>query len=322
VKKEYSDIQLFDPQPGDEFCLRIDKREKRFRAMAHPKALGFVHAIEGAKATVYRIKALHADGHDYALKVMKLRYRNFELEQICSNLAELRTIPGLKVCERQCLSPAYSPNTLEQYRNLQYAILMPWIQGSSWINILALGREGQNLFNRHETLCLASNLAAVLSTLETLGVAHCDLSASNVMVDPDPEKLRIELIDVEDLFIPSFQQPKHRPLGTPGYQHRACSQGHWDARSDRFAGAILLAEMLGWYDERVRAISYGESYFKPAELQLDECRRFDVLVDAIITHDSSLAGMFRRAWNSTTLNECPSLKEWNRTLNRVKMINK
>lgn len=122
---------------------------------------------------------------------------------------------------------------------------------------------------------------------------------------------------MEDIFSPSFQQPKYRPLGTPGYQHRTSSRRHCDVRSDRFAGAILLAEMLGWYDKEVRTLSYGESYFEPAELQSNGCHRFEVLANAIARYDNSLAGLLGSAWKAITLDDCPPLYEWNRALKRV-----
>jgi hypothetical protein len=313
---------LFDPKPDEEFSLSIDGQEERFRAVANPNANDFVHAMEGAKGTVYRIRSLESDGHDRALKVMKPKYRRSELGQICNNLAELKSIPGLKVCERQCLSPSYAPDVIEQYRNLQYAILMPWIQELSWLDILLLERDKPSLLEVRGSLRLACNLAAVLFTLELLGIAHCDLSASNVMVACDPDKLQIELIDVEYIYVPGFQQPIYRPLGTPGYQHRVSAKGHWGSISDRFAGAIILAEMLGWHDEEVRNISFGESYFAPAELQTNECRRFNVLADVIARHDDCLAALLERAWKSAQLYECPSLDEWNQTLNRAWLTNR
>ena len=64
-------VPLFDPRPDEEFVLHFDQQETWFRAVAHSKGPSFVHAMEGAKATVYRIAALGNDDDDYALKVMK-----------------------------------------------------------------------------------------------------------------------------------------------------------------------------------------------------------------------------------------------------------
>jgi hypothetical protein len=314
---------LFDPQPAQEFYLRIDEQERGFQVIEHPKAPGFAHAMEGAKAKVYRVKGLESSSHEYALKVMKFGQQDHELEQICNELNKLKTIPGLKVCERQCLSPSGAEEPIGRYRNFRNAILMPWIHGLSWFDILGLGKEGQNTLDKYRAFRLAYNLAAILSNLEAAGIAHCDLSAGNVIIDIDPKRLQIELIGVEDIYVRGFQQPRCKPLGTPGYQHRTSTQGQWHAQGDRFAGAILLCEMLGWYDDTVRAVSYGETYFKPDELQSDrsqtESQRSEALTEAVSGHDNDLAEMLRRAWESTTLDECPSLNQWNRALNWVKL---
>ena len=227
-------------------------------------------------------------------------------------------MPGMVVCERNCLSPSKAADAIKQYPNLKYAILMPWVEGLSWFDVLSLRKNGQSILDKAGSLRLAANLAAVLSRLEALGIAHCDLSAGNIMLDPDPKNLQVELIDVEDLFAPGFQQPSYPPLGTPGYQHRTSNQGQWHNKADRFAAAVLLAEMLGWYDNTVRTISYGETYFEPSELQSSGCQRFDVLRKAISAHDKDLPKMLECAWKSTALDECPSLKEWNQTLSRIK----
>jgi serine/threonine protein kinase len=310
---------LFDPRPEQEFYLRIDEQERRFRVIEHPKAPGFAHAMEGSEAKVYRVKGLEAGSHEYALKIMKFRHQDRDFEQTCNELNRLKTIPGLRVCERRCLSPSGEGESIGRYRDLRYAILMPWIHGLSWFDILVLGKEGQSTLDKYRAFRLAYNLAAILSNLEAAGIAHCNLSAGNVIIDVDPNRLQIELIGVEDIYVRGFHQPRCKTLGKPGYQHRTDTQGQWHAQGDRFAGAILLCEMLGWYDDKVRAISYGETYFKPDELQSDRSQRLEVLTEAVSRHDNDLVEMLRRVWESTTLDECPSLNEWNQILNWVKL---
>jgi hypothetical protein len=163
----------------------------------------------------------------------------------------------------------------------------------------------KNTLDKDGAFRLAYNLAAVLSNLEKAGIGHCDLTAGNVMVDADPKKLQIELVDVDDIFAPGVEQPKYVPSGTTGYQHPTSTQREWHAQGNRFAGGILLGGMLGGYDDTVRAVYYGEIYFDPNKLQSNGCRRLEVLSKAVFRHDNGLVDMLRRAWESTTLEESP-----------------
>lgn len=70
---------------------------------------------------------------------MKLKYQDPSLKVVCSKLRSLKTMPGLEVCNRLCLSLSTAPETVKQHPRLQYAILMPWIQGQSWFNVLCSG---------------------------------------------------------------------------------------------------------------------------------------------------------------------------------------
>ncbi|HEU0297849.1 MAG TPA: serine/threonine-protein kinase [Longimicrobium sp.] len=315
-------MPAFEPAANETFSLALEGRDLTFRALEHPFAPGFVHAAEGAKAIVYRIEDIHSGG-EYAIKVMKQRFRDPSLEVTCQKLDQFKTLDGMGVCERRCLSPASAPKTLQRYPNLEYAILMPWVQGLSWFDMLAGGGQTAVL-NREECLDLALRLAGVLAGLEERGIAHCDLSAANVIVDP--RTLQPSLIDVEDIYADVMQPPSALTLGTPGYQHRTSMQGVWRIDGDRFAGAVLIAEMLGWYDDEVRAASYGETYFDPSELQMGGSERLRMLQHAIGAQgragspaSRAVSNLLEQAWNSVTLQECPTLGAWREALARMRM---
>jgi hypothetical protein len=91
----------FDPQPEEELTLQVDKQQKRFRAMEHPKAPGFVKAKEGTKAKVYSVEAVDAGRHEYVLKVVKSEHQSPRLEQNYANLEGLKTTSRLEVGERK-----------------------------------------------------------------------------------------------------------------------------------------------------------------------------------------------------------------------------
>ena len=305
----------FAPRPSEIFEIVTNNRPLRLRVFEHPNAPGVTHSMKAAKATVYHLAEVDSE-EEYALKVMKPKYRVPVLEDVCRRLDALKTLPGLMVCDRRCLSPASAPFTIQQYANLTYAILMPWMQGKSWFDCLQTGKRVGVSFSAQRSLLLASSFARILTRLERLGIAHCDLSPANMIVDE--RTLQAELIDVEDIYGPGFQQPDFISKGTDGYQHRMSAGGQWAADVDRFAGAIILSEILGWSDPDVVADSSEESYFDANELQAKDSSRFDTLSRAVARQGLALAELLRRAWDSASFAECPTLGEWSQALEDIK----
>jgi hypothetical protein len=121
-------------------------------------------------------------------------------------------------------------------------------------------------------------------------------------------------VDVEGLYAPGLSRPEALPSGSSGYAHRTAREGLWGPTADRFAGAVLLAEMLGWGDETVREACYGETYFDPAEMPAQggpNPPRYRTLISALARHyGQPVADLFERAWTSETLADCPTFGEW------------
>lgn len=307
-------MRRFDPGPDEPVAL---DGVGRFRAVAHPSAPTYVHAAEGARAVVYRLRDVDGGG-GYALKVLKPRYRERSLVERCAAVDGLKAIPGMAVCERRCLTARTTPEAVARHPELEFAILMPWVEGDTWYDVLRAGPAGPRLRDPAAALRTAGHLAALLAALEERGVAHCDLSAGNVIVGPGGE---VWLVDVEDVFGPGMTRPPAVPAGTPGYQHRASAEGLWAAHADRFAGALLLAEMLGWHDDAVRGAAAGDSYFSPGELQRDDSPRLPPLLAALRVHrgGDALAALLERVWRAERLQDCPRLGEWNRALGAARL---
>ncbi|HEX9987261.1 MAG TPA: anti-sigma factor [Chloroflexia bacterium] len=274
----------------------------------HPVARGIPYGQEGRQAVVYQLVA----GNDKrAIKAFKSRYQMPSMVSLAKRLAPYATLPGLQVCRRSVLSPQQHEALLNAYPDLIYAVLMPWIEGPTWMEVLLEKIE----LTQDQSLAMARALADILAGMEQEGLAHCDLSGPNLLIPmmasgPTTYQSPVALVDVEQMYGPDLRRPEVVPGGSAGYAHKTAPEGLWSSEADRFAGGVLMAEILGWCDPRVREASWGESYFDPQEMQTDG-ERYRLLATALTeTWGTNVARMFERAWTSQTLADCPSFGQW------------
>ena len=293
----------FRPTPGDK--LTID--ETVYRVAEHPAAPGMAYGQEGRQGIVFQLFA--DNGRPAALKLFKSRFRAPALVTQAQQIAPYAAIAGLEVCARTVLSPIRYADLIRQHTDLSYAVVMPWVSGPTWLDVI-LSRQ---ILTPAQSLSLARSLALLLATMEERRLAHCDLSAPNLLLPgllEPPAHPPVALVDVEQLYGPGLDRPDVLPGGSAGYAHRTAPAGLWSAVADRFAGAVLLVEVLGWCDTRVRAVSGEESYFDPEEVQRPG-QRVDVLHAQITQHwGARVSHLFQRAWESPTLADCPTFGEW------------
>jgi hypothetical protein len=277
-----------------------------YRVVEHPSAAGLPYGQEGRQGVVYQLQA--ANGGYYALKVFKSQFRKPALVTLTSRLEAFADIRGLEVCRRVILSPRFHASLLRQHPDLMYAVLMPWVAGPTWMDVVLESRP----LSVDQSLTLARALAGLLTEMEEQGLAHCDLSAPNLLLPrlASESGVSVALVDIEQMYGPELDRPLQIPAGSAGYAHKTASVGLWNAEADRFAGALLLSEILGWCDEQVRQAANGESYFDPSEIQRPSAR-YDVLRASLERRwGSGIARLLERAWASDTLADCPSCGEW------------
>lgn len=272
-----------------------------YRISEHPQAKGMPYGQEGRKAVVYQL--VGPNGNKQALKVFKRRFRIPRMSAIAEKLEPYAGLPGLQVCKRTVLTATSHSDLLVELPELAYAIFMPWIDGQTWQESM-LERKP---LTAQKSLDLARSLTQVLVKMEEQGLAHCDLSGPNIILSSGGQVI---LVDLEEMYGPTFIKSDALPSGSPGYGHRTAGNGLWGSSADRFSGAVILAEMLGWCDEVIRKEAWGESYFSAEELQQSNSR-FDLLESSLRQHwGKRLADLFVSVWNSDTLDDCPTLAEW------------
>ncbi len=274
----------------------------------HPAAKGMPYGQTGRKATVFQLQ--NEEGQKRALKVFQAKYRTEENLENTSDLLRYSSMPGLETCERFVISKQQFPSLIQQNKDLNYSILMPWVEGTTWQDVIL------NKISMDQDACyeIASNLNMVLGSMEMLGLAHCDLSGPNIILRPrglsDDEEDLVSLIDLEDMYAPELKQPKTVPAGSAGYAHACIKSGVWSADADRFAGSVLLANMLTWSDPSIMQAAFGEQYFAPDEMHLD-CSRYQTLVGSLEKQwGKNMSELFSTAWYSKSLGDCPTFSDW------------
>ncbi|WP_106765956.1 serine/threonine protein kinase [Paenibacillus faecalis] len=300
----------FQPNPGDEIIIN----GTAYTVGQHPAAPGLAYAQAGRQGIVYQLLPVNGELHEAkALKVFFPKFRIPAMVYQSEHMANYREIPGLQVCSRDVLTPERNGDLIADYPDLLYAVIMPWIHGITWFDVIS----DQRTLGRGEALMLAKALAAIGSSMEQRGLAHCDLSAPNVMLPFFSEvklpegSAAVELVDVEQIYSPKMDRPDVLLAGSPGYAaHRTVHSGLWSAYADRFAGAIIIAEMLGWSDQTVVGKSWGESYFDQHEMQTP-CERYFLLKKSLGQRwGAGISDLFTRAWDSQDLSSCPTFGEW------------
>jgi serine/threonine protein kinase len=274
-----------------------------YRIAEHPSAPGLPYGQEGRAGTVYQL--LFSKGAK-ALKVIKPRFSTPSLVQQADTVAQFSMLPGLQVCQLSVLSPSRDGSLLRRYPDLTYAMLMPWIEGQTWFDVI----NSRKTFTPKESLALAQRFSNILVSLEKHDLAHCDLSSSNLILSMNRKDISIELVDIDGMYGPNFPKPAIILSGSPGYAHNSIQNGSWSSESDRFAGAVILAEMLGWSSPEVRKAANDGCYFTTEDMQKD-CPRYQRLVGYLRDNfGEAVMDCFSTAWHSTTLNDCPTFGKW------------
>jgi len=280
----------------------------------HPSAKGMPYGQAGRRATVYQVR--NRASQLRALKVFTPAFRSPHIEEQADKLARYSVLPGLIACKRVVISPTENPNLISNYPDLSYSVLMPWLKGTTWQEVVM----NRQFMTKESSLSTAERFLTMMATMESRGVAHCDLSGPNIIINLNSShnntngNNRITLIDLEDLFAIDLKRPEKLPAGSAGYAHHSVKNGIWSAEADRFSGAVIIANILGWSNRTIRDIAYGEQYFDTNEMQ-ESCARYKLLVNTLESDwGSPSADLFKRAWQSSSLESCPRFSEWTEAL--------
>ncbi|MEF2969299.1 hypothetical protein V3851_26350 [Paenibacillus sp. M1] len=294
---------MFPPEQDDLFSLQ----GRNYRVEEHPRFAGVPYGQEGRQGTVYQI-IRQDDGEAFALKVFRPSFRYPTIVNKAEFLAKYSTLPGLKACSRMVIHPQQNKELLGTYPELLYAVQMPWIDGDTWSDLLIAGQE----ISLEHSIRMAESFIQIMMGLEENGLAHTDLSSSNVLIETSAEEPCVQLVDLEDLYMNKLEEPDDFPDVPDGYKapFMVRPEWQWSPYADRFSGGILLAEMLTWSDPEIRVKCWEDSYFNPEELQQPNERQQLMVRTLERLYGTSVCGLFERLWSAEQPQQCPSFGEW------------
>lgn len=294
----------FRPHAGS--SLRIQSAVYEFAP--HPVLPDEVQHVVRERASIYQLRR-RSDGALWALKVSHPGYRDPRVAQHAAWLQRCAHLPGLQTAGRICLTRAVCADLLNTQPALEWAVLMPWIEGPTWAGFMA-DAQLSVVYTPQRAQELALTMAYTLWSLETHHLTHTDIAGDNVIVI---SPTRIEFIDIDGMYQHGTPPPALPSRGWRGYQHRNLDQrGNCRPDGDRFAGAILLTEMLTWWNPLVRALTEGDSLFErgpqePADLWHKHLKAVRTTLRQI---HPELRALFLQAWNANDLANCPDFSLW------------
>jgi hypothetical protein len=272
----------------------------------------------GSRARIYKLQNT-STGSIHALKVFKDGYRNsYEETNFSFFQQHIVHIPGLEwVRDRILITSKYAEysSLVQQFPNLENAILMPWFDFQKINEIRDAIKNNTLQASVPKCRSVAQLITYSLTELEKIGIAHGDIASSNILIDWSNNAIAI--IDIEDMFHNQINAPQEifsRGSGTEGYRFSS-SYTSWQVSADRFSGAIFISEILSLCDVDVQHNAAEESFFTQEDISTRhtaqvENSRFQVLYRALNNMFPSVSSLLKRTWQASSIETCPTLTDW------------
>ena len=294
-----------------------------FEPVPHPLLPNAVQKVVKGQAAVYFLRQ-HPHGHVWLLKKFSPSRRPSDdylrrVDQYLPSGAEFFSCSQRRYLKADHLDRLYTTfqgNGFDRW--LAGTILMPKVPGSPWASLADSLRDGEVAMSWGHRVRAGLNLAGCVERLETSGCSHRDLSSSNVFVELDG---RVHLIDWDCLYHPSLPYQPNTTPGTMGYlaPFLKTPSGSWDAASswcagaDRYALAILIAEIL-LIDPGTPAIREDGTLFAQAELDDPDGDFAQEQVDALWHRERRCGALLWKALHATSFEKCPAPAHWRHVL--------
>ncbi|TQR44225.1 serine/threonine-protein kinase [Paenibacillus popilliae] len=300
----------------------LEMNGERYSIGEHPGAAGIPYGQEGRQGIVYLLYS-EDRRQKKAMKVFRTKFVNPMTVYYASQMAQFARIPGLGACSRSVIT-SENAALLSKEPDLLYAVVMPWIEGPTWMDVLI----SEEMLSKEQSYVIALAFVKSLAAMEQHGLAHCDLSGPNIILPMMNDQFEIvntdastQFIDLEQMYSTQLERPEYVPAGSPGYGFPRLNEASmWCANADRFAGAVLLGEMLASCTDTFVSQVWGESYYAPGELGTN-CDRYQAMKESLrMAWGEELTSLFVRAWGSHDLSQCPTFGEWLIALSKMEQL--
>jgi len=254
-------------------------------------------------------------GEYFALKVFRKKYRDPHLIKSAEVLSHVENFKGLHAARRRIVLP--SDPAARKYQNLEYAMLMSWIHGKAWFDVLWQAQQERYWLDPYTAIHLCDCFLEIIEGLEIAGIAHTDISPGNVVVKFNTND--VQLVDLENLYMPGTPSPPQPNLGSAGYRHRSGDKGEttWRPEGDRYGAAVLAAEMLIIANPVLGRKATDEGFFTDhceTSQGMNRYKEAQVWLKAIVPE---FALVFERSWFADSLEECPRISELREPINEL-----
>lgn len=191
-----------DLKPADK--VEIDR--KIFEVQPDPEMPKRPYVELGGSGRVIQL-ILSGTKEYHALKVFNHPQTTLVGKTETLNKYKVFELPGLAAAQRSVINPRLDSHKelIQKHPYLKYSVLMPWIGGYTWFEILGDNKDEGKIpaLNRKTSLYYASQLANILASLESRGYAHCDICSNNIILDL--KNKAVQLIDIEDMYLPGVK---------------------------------------------------------------------------------------------------------------------
>lgn len=207
------------------------------------------------------LRIWHKDGN-----LLNLRLQ--ERSQLVSQ--ELSRIHGLlpRHEHRYFIDYDYRERAINVNGSVLPGIIMPWINGRPLDKYIQEHRDKTSLLN------LANEFMTMFKTLRKYGIAHGDLSNTNILITPEG---KIKLIDYDSVYVPTMKQFSGKNAfyqitgGQAPFQHpeRLAKDYLMSAEDDNFSQHVIYLSLLAmaYKPELVDIISDKELLFTSNDLE-------------------------------------------------------
>jgi hypothetical protein len=272
----------------------------------HPAAPTMRFSQVGGRGRVFQLRH-RGNGHLWALKVFHRKYQVPDLMATAQQLSLIEGYEGMHAAKRRIILP--SDPVVRTYPNLEYAMMMPWIHGKTWYDLLVEASRNGLQMPLATALRYCRRFLEVVAGLEESGMAHTDLSPGNMVFEAS--SCDVQLLDLEDMYMPTAPGAKVAK-GSKGYRHPSgdlSGENFWRAEGDRYAATVLAAEILILSNRDLARLTTDEGFFADHRLSAQAEARFYEAQEWLSLIAPTFAAVFERAWLADTIGECPRVSE-------------